>query len=124
MLLIDVIEHVEDYYTFLRNLRPKATYKLLHIPLEITAVNLLRKKTLLKIRETYDIQYFTKDLALAALEDAGYEVLDYMYTPRNLELAPSFKRKLMIPPRKLAFALNQDFACRVLGGFSLLVLAK
>ena len=76
---------------------------------------------MLNVRKTYDIHYFTKDLALAVLQDIGYEVLDYIYTPRAIALADSFKKKLMIVPRSVFFALRKDFAVRVLGGYSLLV---
>jgi hypothetical protein len=36
----------------------------------------------------------------------------------------SFQSKLLIWPRKLLFGFNQDFAARLLGGYSLMVLAK
>jgi len=32
------------------------------------------------------LHYFSKETALRTLEDAGYEVLDYFYTPRSVEL--------------------------------------
>lgn len=124
LLMIDVMEHVEDYYRFLRNLKPKAEYKLIHLPLELSAVSLLRSQALINVRKTYDIHYFTKDLALASLQDAGYEIVDYFYTQRSIALANNFKKKLMAIPRKISFTLHKDFAARVLGGFSLLVLAK
>lgn len=124
LLLIDVMEHVEDYYSFLRNLKPKAEYKLIHLPLELSALSLLRSHALINVRKTYDIHYFTKDLVLAILKDEGYEVLDYFYTPRAIARATNFKKKLMLLPRKLTYSLHKDFAARVLGGFSLLVLTK
>ena len=37
ILIIDVIEHLEDYFGFLRDLRPKSKYKILHIPLDISS---------------------------------------------------------------------------------------
>ncbi len=124
MLMVDVVEHIEDYYAFLRNLKPRAEHKLIHLPLELSVLSLLRRNTLLNVRKTYDIHYFTKELALAIVQDAGYEILDYCYTPRAIAVSNTFKKKLMLGPRKLAFALNKDFAARVLGGFSILILAK
>ncbi len=124
MLMVDVVEHVEDYYAFLRNLKPKAEYKLIHLPLELSVLSLLRRNTLINVRKTYDIHYFTKDLALAIVQDAGYEILDYSYTPRAIAVPNTFKKKLMLVPRKLAFSLHKDVAARVLGGFSILILAK
>ena len=37
LLLMDVIEHLEDYFSFLRALQPKSHYKILHIPLDLSA---------------------------------------------------------------------------------------
>src|SRR2546423_11919505 len=42
VMAIDVFEHVEDYFTFLRKLRTKATHKIFHIPLELSAQMVFR----------------------------------------------------------------------------------
>lgn len=126
MLVMDVFEHVDDYYGFLRKCRSKATYKIFHIPLDISVLSLLRKHTLLKTRELYGhIQYFTKDTALATLKDAGYDIIHSFYTGSSVDRpAKSFAGQLAKIPRKLLFSLNQDFTVKTLGGYSLLVLAK
>src|SRR6266566_9482186 len=41
ILLIDVIEHLEDYFSFLREIKAKSRYKMLHIPLDLTMPNVL-----------------------------------------------------------------------------------
>ncbi len=126
MMAIDVIEHVDDYYGFLTRLRPKAKYKLFHIPLDLSAQSLARAWPLMNLREGVGhIHYFFKDSALAALEDTGYRVIDHVYTASRLELPnQALSSRIMRLPRKAAFALNPDLAVRVLGGFSLLVLAE
>jgi hypothetical protein len=59
------------------------------------------------------------------LRDTGYEVIDWFYTRGSLELPNrGWKANLLSLPRKLLFFIHQDLAVRVLGGFSLLVLAK
>jgi hypothetical protein len=126
ILLLDVIEHLEDYFSFLREIRPKAQYKILHIPLDLSVQTVLRSHSLLHVRRTYGhIYYFTKETALQMLNDVGYDVIDYCYTARALDL-PSIqiKRNLMRLPRKLLFAVDKDLAARILGGWSLLALAK
>lgn len=129
ILVMDVIEHLEDYFGFLRAIQPKGRYKVLHIPLDLT-VNTVLSGKLLKFRESYGhLHYFTKDIALQMLKDAGYDVLDYFYTPASIELPvgnfkSEIKRRTLRLPRKLFFALNKDLAARVLGGWALLVLAK
>jgi hypothetical protein len=129
ILLMDVIEHLEDYFSFLRAIKPKGQYKILHIPLDLT-MNTVASGKLIKFRESYGhIHHFTKDIALQMLIDVGYEVLDYFYTSASLDLPSTgiireLKRNLLKLPRKLLFALNQDVAARVLGGWALLVLVK
>ena len=70
------------------------------------------------------IHSFTKDTALATLRDTGYEIHDHFYTAHyELPYMP-LKSRLMGIFRKLVFNLNEDVAARVLGGYSLMVLAK
>jgi cyclopropane fatty-acyl-phospholipid synthase-like methyltransferase len=124
-LVLDVFEHVEDYYGFLNGIRQKSDLKIFHIPLDLSAQAVLRQRGLLKRRELYGhIQYFTKETALETLRDVGYEVLDYFYTPRCIELAKEALQKMAVLPRKACFAINEDFTVRVLGGYSLLALAR
>jgi SAM-dependent methyltransferase len=126
VMAIDVVEHVDDYRGFLRRLRGKGKYKLLHIPLDLSVQTVLRSSPILRIRGLVGhIHYFTKETALATLRDTGYEVIDWFYTRGSLELPNrGWKANLLSLPRKLLFFIHQDLAVRVLGGFSLLVLAK
>jgi cyclopropane fatty-acyl-phospholipid synthase-like methyltransferase len=126
ILMMDVIEHVEDYFSFLREIRPKSRYTIVHIPLDLSVQTVLRRNGLLKVRESYGhIHYFTKETAMQTLKDVGYEVLDYSYTARATELpTQEVRRNVLKLPRKLLFALNQDLAAHMLGGWSLLVLAR
>jgi ubiquinone/menaquinone biosynthesis C-methylase UbiE len=126
VLVLDVIEHLEDYFKFLREIRSKSQYKILHIPLDLSVQTVLRREGLLKVRKAYGhIHYFTKEVAIQMLKDAGYEVLNYFYTARAMEVPSNeFKRNLLRFPRKLIFAISEDLAVRILGGWSLLVLAK
>lgn len=125
MLILDVIEHLEDYFSFLRDLGPKSHYKIIHLPLDLSVQSLLRRNSLLGVRKAYGhIHYFTKDVALQMLKDVGYEVLEYFYAPRSIGLADNIAKKLLIPPRVLFFSIHKDLAVRILGGYSLLVLAK
>jgi SAM-dependent methyltransferase len=125
ILIMDIIEHLEDYFSFLRDIKPKSDYKIFHIPLDLSVQSILRCNALLRVREAYGhIHYFTKDIALCVLNDVGYEVLDYFYAPRSIDLANNIWKKLLIPPRVLFFSIQRDTAVRILGGYSLLILAK
>lgn len=126
LLVLDVVEHVENYLGFLQEIRSKGQYKIFQIPLDLSAQTVMRGQVLLRLRDSWGhIHYFTKDTVLRSLVDCGYEVLDYAYTSSALELPTHLlKTKLMRLPRKLFFALNKDLAARVLGGYRLMVLAR
>jgi ubiquinone/menaquinone biosynthesis C-methylase UbiE len=142
LLLMDVLEHVEDYFTFLRELQPKADYKIIHIPLDISVRSVLLGQ-LRDFRAAYGhLHYFTKEIALEMLKDAGYEVIDHVYTwqrnslryvwnenkqnPRKLarRLAGFTVRTILAVPSRVFFAIHQDLAARVMGRWRLLVLAR
>lgn len=126
LLVIDVFEHVEDYLGFLKAIRSKATYKIFHIPLDISVQRVLLCKPILKRRrEIGHIHYFTKETALATLQDTGYEILDHFYTASTLDLkSSSLIYSLGKLPLKIASMINQDLTVRILGGHSLMVLTK
>lgn len=126
VMAMDVFEHVEDYFGFLRKLRDKAQYKVFHIPLELSAQEVLRGKPLLNARRTVGhIHHFSKETALATLEDCGYTVLDHFYTSGRTDLGGlGWKSQLMRLPRQALYKVNQDAAVRTLGGYSLLALAR
>lgn len=125
LLCIDVFEHVPDYLGFLKRLRPKARHKVFHIPLDLSVQWVLRGRPIMREREQAGhLHYFTKETALATLEDAGYEVRDWCYTAGAIANPRSVKAKLAVLPRQLLSLINQDWVVRVLGGYSLLVLAE
>jgi SAM-dependent methyltransferase len=123
-MAIDVFEHVDDYFGFVRNMRKISKYQIYHIPLDLSAQTLLRPGPLRKVRETVGhIHYFSKETALATLSDTGHEIVDWFYTKSAIELGTtSIARKLAAGPRAAVFSVFPDFAVRVLGGFSMMVL--
>lgn len=126
VMAIDVFEHVEDYFGFLRKLRDKAEYKIFHIPLDLSVQVVLRSSPIIKSRKSVGhIHYFTKETALETLRDTGYEIIDYFYTGGSFGLPnKGWKATFAKIFRNIAFAINKDLAVRTLGGYSLLVLAK
>jgi len=126
ILVMDVLEHIEDRFGFLHGIKDRAEYKIFHVSLTISLQTIVRKNGLLKVRDTYGmVNYFTKELILQLLKDAGYEVIDYFYTTGCTELpSKEFMRNLIKYPRKMLFALNPDVAARMLGGYRILVLTR
>jgi hypothetical protein len=126
ILLIDLIEHLEDYFQFLRSIKNKSHYKIFHIPLEMFLLSALYPKFLLGQRKKVGhLHYFSKDIALQMLRDLGFEIIDYSYTAGYaLSRDYGLKDKLLKVPRWLFFPVYNDLTVRVFGGYSLLVLVK
>lgn len=125
LLMLDVFEHVEDYIGLLRDVRSKAKLKLFHIPLDLSVQAVLRENGLLRRRDHHaHLHYFTKETALRTLTDVGYRVIDYFYTPRCIELGDLLVQRMARIPRKICFTVFPDLTVRVLGGYSLIVLAE
>jgi len=126
ILIIDLIEHIKDYYGFIENIKSKGKYKIFHIPLDISARAIMHLATINRVRTSVGhIHYFIKDTALASLRDSGYNIIDYFYTYKPIQLKhTSIKSYLAKFPKKLLYMLNDDFFVRLLGGASLMVLAE
>jgi len=125
LLVLDVVEHLEDYFTFLREVRPQATHKIFHFPLDLSVQAVLREQGLMTRRELHaHLHYFSKETALQTLKDTGYKLQDYWYLPRSNEIGPSLLQKAFRLPRAISFAIHRDLAVRVLGGYSLMILAS
>ena len=125
MMLLDVLEHQENYFRFLREVKPLAPYKLIHQVLDLSVQSVARKHVLTRCRRKLsDLHFFTKELVFEALKGEGYEVVDWFYgSPRRYQGSGVFNTLKQLP-RTACFLLNQDLTVRVLGGHSLFVLAK
>ena len=124
-LCIDVFEHIEDYFTFLRDLSKKANNFVFHIPLDMNVQMVARSKPILGVRKSVGhLHYYSKDTALACLKDCGLEVVEWFYTSNGVDRPKSPKAKALQIPRKLLFKVFPELTPRVLGGYSLLVVAK
>jgi SAM-dependent methyltransferase len=126
LLCIDVFEHVDDYIGFIKSLRGFANYKIFHIPLDLSVQTVARSEPLLDARRRVGhLHYFTKETALETIRYCGYEVIDTKLTARAIDLPyRGLRTNLMRLPRLLLSKIAPDLAARVLGGWSLLVLAK
>lgn len=140
ILVLDVLEHMENPYDLLRDIKTKSPYKIIHFPLDISVRSVLCDQ-IVTYRETFGhIHYFTRSIALRMLEEMGYEVLDSFYTDKFISLPwdtirsnplllarkilGKIKRGILIAPGKLLFFINQDLTVRIFGGWRLLVLAR
>lgn len=126
LLAVDVIEHVEDYFGFLRALRGRARKFVFHIPLDLHLSSVARVRPLLLVRQKVGhIHYFLRETALATLADTGYRLIAERYTAGGVELQTGSSRTILLRlPRRVLSRVAPHVAARWLGGFSLLVLAE
>jgi ubiquinone/menaquinone biosynthesis C-methylase UbiE len=121
-LALDVFEHVEDCFAFLRSMKRKARYKIYHIPLEVHASAALRG---CHAWPAGHLHQFTRETALMTVEHSDQEVLDWFLTgPATGE--GTFRRTQLanLVRKPLAVVAGKPFVARLLGGYSLLVLAS
>lgn len=127
LLVIDVVEHVDDFYNFLENLKPKSEYFIFHIPLDLACRTILKPHVLLQQRRTVGhIHYFSKEMVLWALKDKGYTVVDWIYTKPIVDINPpdNFKRRIKKILRNFSFSINKDLSAKLWGNYSMMILAK
>ncbi len=127
LLMMDVFEHVDDYIGFVKEAGKKATYKIYHIPLDMSAYSILTNYPVGTRKKVGHLHYFMKDTALATLTDAGQEIVDWFYTPGALEVNNKklgFWGTVVNMFRRFFYWLKPNFAVKAFGGFSLLVLTK
>lgn len=124
LLAIDVVEHVPDDVAFLEALRSRADWCLFRLPLDLSAWDLVRPDRLLEARRRWGHRHvYTRELALQTLAEAGYEVENVVYDrvppPRD-----TFRQRVVDAARTGLFDVAPELTVRLLGGFSLLVLAR
>jgi len=126
VLAVDVFEHVDDYMGFLRRLRLRGRTFVFHVPLDMHVSGLLRDRQIDARRRVGHLHYFSRATALAVLEDCGYAVRAARFTRIAHETVEG-RRGLATAAANLARAaverVSEGLAAKLLGGYSLLVLA-
>ncbi|HEV2581577.1 MAG TPA: class I SAM-dependent methyltransferase, partial [Ktedonobacteraceae bacterium] len=104
ILILDVLEHLEDYFSLLREIHPTSDYKIFQLPMDISLRSVFLKR-LTSFHKTYGhLHYFTKETALQMVRDAGYEVVDFCYNgPTGMVPLPweQVKSRPLLFPRLL-----------------------
>ncbi|WP_271782599.1 class I SAM-dependent methyltransferase [Aquimarina algiphila] len=125
LLMIDVFEHVNDYLGFLKMCKDKAEHTIFHIPLDISVIRILKNELISSRKSVGHLHHFMKETAIATLEDCGYEIIDFFYTTSFMDFPrKTISSKITYFPKKIMYKANKDLAVKLLGGCSLLVLAK
>lgn len=127
MLIIDVVEHVDDYYNFLRRIKTKSDWFVFHVPLDLSNRTVMKPHIMLQQRQAVGhIHYYTKEMVEWALKDTGYEIIDWVYTKPAVDVQPpdSFKRFVKKVLRNISFAINKDWSVKKWGNYSMMILTK
>lgn len=124
LLCMDVFEHVENPFDFLRRLRRLAPLVIFNIPLEMHVAGLIINHQLWTRRQYGHLHYYTAAVALETLEECGYAVLDHSYISRLMDMPRSLSEYVFWLPRKLISLVSPELSARLLGGTSLLVIAQ
>lgn len=123
VLVMDVIEHVEDYFSFLRHARQKGDWKLYHIPLDAYVTGIMRGNN--SWDSAGHLHLFTIETALNSLRHTGHRVIDWVFTDGVIATPRKTTREKVANLLRLPLAkLSTKFAARLIGGYSMLVLAK
>jgi ubiquinone/menaquinone biosynthesis C-methylase UbiE len=124
-LCIDVVEHVEDCYGFLRGLHRVSSTHVFHIPLDVYVLSVIRRTMMATRFYVGHLHYFTPETALATLHDCGFNVMDSFLT-KSFDGAPSdsTEARLMRIPRRMAHKVAPNLTQTLIGGCSLMVVAK
>lgn len=70
LLIIDILEHLKDYFSFLEALSKKAKYTVFHIPLDMFVWSLFKEKMLIESKERVGhIHNFSEEFILSILND-------------------------------------------------------
>jgi hypothetical protein len=123
VLVMDVIEHVENCFDFLRAAKRKGHMKLYHVPLDANANRILRGLT--EWDTIGHIHLFTIETAIKTIEYTGHRVVDWLLTDTALGgHQRMFRNHLANLLRRPLSIFSKTLCARLLGGYSLLVLAE
>jgi len=124
MLVIDVIEHLENYFSFLDSISERSRYFIFHIPLDMCVWSLMREAMLIESKNRVGhIHNFTEDFIKNILNDHGFNILHQLYTKPVVKVN-SFKYKVVKTLRRLLYSINPKFCTKALGGYSIMLLAE
>jgi len=124
LLCIDVFEHVENPFEFLRSIRRIAPLVVFNIPLEIHVAGTLINHQLLTRRKFGHLHYYTAAVAMETLRECGYSVVGKSYVSLLTDMPHSMSDYVFWLPRKLLSWISPEFSARVFGGTSLMLIAK
>lgn len=124
-LCLDVFEHVPDYLGFLRAIRKNSDQIIFNVPLDMCVIKLIAPGIRRARERVGHLHYFNEYSALETIRDAGYAIEDsFIATPVFSMLPQNVPQALAFVPRLILSAISRRAAATLLGGHSLVVLAR
>ncbi len=124
IMCLDVFEHVEDVFGFLRGLRGVGRKFIFNIPLDMNAIKVATGGIRKAREQVGHLHYFNEYSAIQTLENCGYTILWTKLSVAYLANLPqNWKQALAWPFRCLSLILGKRVAARLSGGMSLVVVA-
>lgn len=124
MLIIDVIEHLENYFSFLKSISERSKYFVFHIPLDMSVWSLMREGILIESKNRVGhIHNFTEGFIISILQDYGFKILAQHYTEPVYKVN-SFKQKVVNVIHKVLYRFSPWLCSKIMGGYSIMVLAE
>lgn len=125
ILVIDVIEHLQDYLHFLKKLCGKSDNYIFHIPLDLSCRTILKSHITLQQRQDVGhLHYFTHEHVKWILTDAGFIIKDWFYSLPDIDRQRPTSLKNFIKKylRRFSYSISKDLSVKTWGGYSLMVL--
>jgi SAM-dependent methyltransferase len=127
LLVIDVLEHISDYYGFLQKLKDKSRHFVFHIPLDLSCRTILKPHVMFQQRKAVGhLHYFSEEIVWWFLKDSGFTVIDWEYTKpvTDIKKSRSFKQYIKKKLRNFSYSINKKNSVKLWGGYSLMILAQ
>ncbi|MEO6916436.1 MAG: class I SAM-dependent methyltransferase [Chitinophagaceae bacterium] len=127
ILVIDLLEHLDNFYLFLRELKLCGSKCIFHIPLDLSGRSILKPHILKQQRESVGhIHYFSREMVWWLLEDCGFVIRDWRFTKPVSDVTnrPTVMRSIKKFLRNISFRLNPDLSSKLWGDYSVLIFAE
>lgn len=125
IICLDVFEHVEDYFLFLRSLKAVGKTFIFNVPLDMCVAKLLTSGIKNARRDVGHLHYFNSYTAKETISDTGYKIIDTKLSAAFLKIPPrSFRQAIALPIRLLSLIFGKSLSATLFGGMSLLIVAE
>lgn len=125
VICLDVFEHVEDYYLFLKKMCKIGDTFVFNIPLDMCVAKLVTSGLRNARHEVGHLHYFNRYTAKETIRDCGYEIIEESLCAAFLRTPPrNIRQAIALPFRLLSLILGKPLSATIFGGMSLLVVAK